>query len=233
MGGVSAGAKQWGNHGRRALQDAIRRTDAPATPQDAKDKSADLRCSRQRNRCFPNNSCPENQHSEEDDNKKRRNSTQPQTLIKLAEEGAELWKTPDQEGYATVQIGKHKENWPIKSTQFRRWLAGRYWDVLGETANEKAIKSALEIIEHKALAGPTHEVYLRLARVGNTVFWDLANDAFRSASRLRPAGWRVISNPSVRFPQNGAGLHRYARRGRRVSDGFRPLVRPDEDSSDS
>ena len=209
------------------LQDAIRRTDAPATPQDAKDKSADLDAAAAKS-LFSEQQLSRDNTVKKTTTKKEK-LTQPQTLIKLAEEGADLWKTPDQEGYATVQIGKHKENWPIKSTQFRRWLAGRDWDVLGETANEKAIKSALEIIEHKALAGPTHEVYLRLARVGNTVFWDLANDAWECVE-ITAAGWRVISNPSVRFRRTGqtAPLP-YPVAGGSL-DGFRPLVRPDEDS---
>ena len=160
---------------------------------------------------------------------KKEKLTQPQTLIKLAEESAELWRTPDQVGYATVKVETHCENWPIRSTAFRRWLAGRYWDVLGETANEKAIKSALEIIEHKALAGPAHEVYLRLARVGNTVYWDLANDAWECVE-INAAGWRVISNPGVKFRRTGqtAPLP-YPVAGGNL-DMFRPLVRPDDDS---
>lgn len=133
---------------------------------------------------------------------KKEKLTQPQTLIKLAEEGAELWKTPDQVAYATVKVEGHRENWPIKLTQFRRWLVGRYYDVLGETAGEKAIKSALEILDHKAMAGPTNEIHLRLARMGNTIFWDLGNDAWECVE-ITAAGWRVISNPPVKFRRTG------------------------------
>jgi len=160
---------------------------------------------------------------------KKEELTQPQTLIKLAEEWGELWRTPDQVAYATVKVENHHENWPIRSTQFRRWLAGRYWDVLGTTAGEKAIKSALEIIEHKALAGPTHEVYLRVARVDHTIYWDLANDAWECIE-ITAAGWRVISNPAVKFRRTGQTAPLPYPIGGGNLDDLRPLVRPDEES---
>jgi hypothetical protein len=160
---------------------------------------------------------------------KKEKLTQPQTLIKLTEEGATLWKTPDQVGYATVKIENHLENWPINSKQFRRWLTGRYWDVLDLTAGEKAIKSAMEIIEHKALAGLTHEVHLRLARVGNVIFWDLANEEWECIE-ITAAGWKIVSNPPVKFRRTGqTATLPYPVTGGSLDD-FRPLVRPDEDS---
>lgn len=161
--------------------------------------------------------------------KKKEDLTQPQMLIKLALEGAELWKTPDFIAYATLKVADHKENWPIKSTVFRRWLIGRYWDGLGETAGDKAIKAALEVIEHKAMSGPTHDIHLRLARVGHSIYWDLANDAWECIE-ITAAGWKVISDPPVKFRRTGqtAPLPHPVAGG--SLDAFKPLAQPDDEN---
>ncbi len=123
---------------------------------------------------------------------------QTQLLIKLAEGLAELWHAVDLTPYASVKIDNHTENIPIKSATFRRWLVSEFYNRADNPPNEKAIKSAIEIIEHKAISGACHKVYLRLARVGDIIYWDLGNPKWETI-KISPEGWEIIKNSPVKF----------------------------------
>ena len=137
---------------------------------------------------------PKTQPKEKSDKK----LNQTQLLIKLAEGLAELWHAVDLTPYASVRIDSHTENIPIKSATFRRWLVSEYYNRADNPPNEKAIKSAIEIIEHKAISGKCHKVYLRLARVGDIIYWDLGNTKWETI-KISADGWETIKNSPVKF----------------------------------
>jgi hypothetical protein len=151
--------------------------------------------------------------------------TQAQQLIAIGET-AELWKTPDMVPYAT--FGEHRENWSVRSSIYRGWLVEKYWEQYGTTASERAIKSALEILERKALKGSTYQLHLRIARVEDTIYWDLSNERWECLE-IKPDGWKVIDNPPVKFWRNKetAPLP-YPVAGGSLEE-LRPLVRPDDE----
>ena len=66
---------------------------------------------------------------------KKEKPSQTQRLMEIAEAG-ELWRTPDQIPFASIQIGNHIENMPIGSTGFKRWLANRYYEEHGATVGD-------------------------------------------------------------------------------------------------
>ena len=129
---------------------------------------------------------------------KKEKPTQTQQLIEIAETG-ELWRTPDYEAYVTIPIGGHWENKRLRSADFRCWLVGRYAETHNKnTPTDTAVKSALDVLEYEAKSKPVHEVYLRIARLEDRIYWDLGNEKWE-AIEITAEGWRVIDRPQVKF----------------------------------
>ena len=139
-----------------------------------------------------------------------RGAKQADILIELAQAAA-LFHTPDQTGYADLEINGHRESWPVRAKGFRRWLARRYFEETGGAPSSEALQSALNVIEANAdFKGPERAVHIRVGGLDGRLYLDLADDAWR-AVEIDPSGWRVIDNPPIRF--------------RRVA-GMRPLPIP-------
>jgi len=137
-------------------------------------------------------------------------ASQSDILIELAEE-AELFHTPDNVGYADIRVGGHRETWPIRSKSFKRWLVGRFFEKTDGAPNSEALQAALGVIESKAqFKSPEEKVHVRVADLDDTVYIDLADSEWRAVA-LDAAGWRVVSDPPVRF---------------RRTNGMRPLPVP-------
>jgi hypothetical protein len=133
-----------------------------------------------------------------------RKPKQADILIELAAE-ADLFHAPDKTCYADVTINGHRETWPIRSKGFRRWLCGRFFEAFGGAPNSEALQAAINTIEYKAdYKGPKREVYVRVARLGDRIYLDLGDDAWRTVE-IGPDGWKVIGAPPVRF-RRSAGM---------------------------
>jgi len=131
--------------------------------------------------------------------------TQAQLLVRISE-AAELFHTKDGECWATIPVGGHAEHWPVRSTEFRRFLSQRFYMIEGKPPGTQAIYDALNVIEARAqFEGPTETVHTRLAKHGSTVYLDLANKDWE-AVRITPAGWQVVINPPVKFRRGKGAL---------------------------
>ncbi len=119
-------------------------------------------------------------------------------LVELVKEGADLWRNQTGEVWATLKVENHHENYPAHSTSFRRWLTGRYWKRYGDAANEKAVKGAIEVVDHLGQSSPEHKVYLRYGRLSDRLYVDLGGTSW-NAVEVTPNGWRVVENPPVKF----------------------------------
>ncbi len=154
-------------------------------------------------------------------------------LVRLGR-AAELWHTPDGEGWATIDAGEHREHWPLRARGFREWLARRYYEAHGQAPTSQAMQDALAVLEGDAkYAGPEHPVHVRVAEHDGAIYLDLADPQWR-AVEIAPDGWRVVTDPPVRFrrargmqplpePQRGGSLDllwRYVN----VTEADRPLV---------
>ena len=126
-------------------------------------------------------------------------------LVKLASD-AELFHTPDEEAYASLTSHGHRETWRIGGRMFQRWLSHRFYNETHKGANDGAMHDALRVLEAKALFdGQTHTVFTRVARHDEqTMYLDLVNDSWE-AVEVTPDGWKVVSNPPVRF-QRARGM---------------------------
>lgn len=164
---------------------------------------------------------------------KERAPSQATLLIDLAQAaGAVLWHDPDGEPYATVQITNHRENWRLRSKQFRDFLARLYYTKHGSAAGSQAIQDALNALAGMAVfEGKEHAAPVRVAGHGGDIYLDLADPEWR-AVKITAAGWGVITSDAVpvkfRRPKGVQPLPEPVRGG--DLDGFRDLLNlPDDD----
>ncbi len=133
-----------------------------------------------------------------------RGPKQADILIELAAE-AELFHSPDDTGYADLEMDGHRETRSIRSKGFRRWLARRFFQTTQGAPNSEALQSALNVIEANAhFDAPQREVHVRVGALDDRLYLDLSDDAWR-AVEIDTDGWRVIDNPPVRF-RRAAGM---------------------------
>lgn len=156
---------------------------------------------------------PPRQHKVDTNEQER--PTQSQILISLASD-AELFHTPEDEAYATIPVGGHKETWPLRNRGFRRWLLRHFYESEEKAPGAQALQDALGVLGAKAFFdGPELPVFIRLAELGGNIYLDLCNEAWEVVE-VTPEGWQVIDNSPVKF---------------RRAKGMLPLPKPDEGGS--
>lgn len=126
-------------------------------------------------------------------------------LIAIIEAAAGCYQTPTKTAFADIRVNGHRETWPVRSSEFRHWLAGQYYGLTGKAAGKDAINSGVDHAEVRGLyGGALHKVFVRVARVkgeakaGDRYYLDLANERWQ-AVEIDAEGWRVVSVPPVRF----------------------------------
>ncbi len=125
-------------------------------------------------------------------------------LIKLTD-AVELYHTPDGDGFATVQINGHSENWRIRSKPFRSLLRHRYYQAYQGSPGSQALQDALGGIEARAqFDGQEEQVHLRVAGHRGAIYLDLTNDQWQVVE-ITPEGWRVLDQSPVKFTRT-AGM---------------------------
>lgn len=133
-----------------------------------------------------------------------RGPKQADLLIELAQE-ADLFHGPDATAFADLQVNGHRETWRVRTKGFRRWLARRFFEATGGAPNSEALQSALNVIEAKAhFDGPEREVHIRIGGLGDKLYLDLGDEAWR-AVEIDSDSWRVVEEPPVRF-RRAAGM---------------------------
>ncbi len=137
----------------------------------------------------------------DDDDRKQppRKSAATRAIEMLEAKGCELWHTSTGDAFVSIQRGGHVENWPIRSREFKTWLAGDFYKAFGQAMNSEAISSAMNVIAAKALNdGDEHDVFVRVARFDGKIFLDLCNQSWQ-AVEIGPDGWCIVDKPPVRF----------------------------------
>ena len=136
-------------------------------------------------------------------------------LIELAST-AELFHDQDDVGYARFSVNLHKENWPIRSKGFKRWLVRAYYESTQSAPSSEAMTAAMGVLEARAqFDAPEHDVRVRVAAHDRCIYVDLADRDWH-AIEIDEDGWRVVDNPPVYF---------------RRSAGMKPLPEPEAGGS--
>jgi hypothetical protein len=145
-----------------------------------------------------------------DAREERERPTQARLLVALAQEHAELFKTPDDEAYATIRDG---ETLAVRSKGFRSFLVGKFFATYDKTPSSLGLKEAADTLETLALVGGvTRTTFLRAGAQDDRLFVDLG-DPSRTIVEIGPGRWRVVAPETV------------AIRFRRTSS-MRPLPNP-------
>lgn len=133
----------------------------------------------------------------------RRRTPQRDVLIGLTE-FCELWHDKSGDPFVSMPINGHVENWPVRATRFRRWLADRYFEETGTVIGSQALEDGLRILEARAgNHGPEHDIWLRVGRLGDSLYLDLGDAAWR-AVEISVGGWSVVTKPPVKFMRSPA-----------------------------
>jgi hypothetical protein len=121
---------------------------------------------------------------------------QSELLIGYADE-AELFHAPDGEAYATLEVDGHRETWPLKSKRFSQWLLRHFYTEHGKAPGAQALTDARATIAARAtFDGPEKAVFVRVAKLGNTIYVDLCNERWE-AVEVTASDWRVIPSEAV------------------------------------
>lgn len=140
----------------------------------------------------------------------------------------DLWHTPAKEAYATIVIDDHKENWPVKSQTFKRFVAKQFFDERGKAMNSEALSTTVNLLEAKALfEGEEHAVYVRLGEHQGNIYLDLCNSSWQ-AVRITPQGWCVTDDPPIRFRRSRGMLALPAPEAKGNVEQLRPFLNLDE-----
>jgi Bifunctional DNA primase/polymerase, N-terminal len=119
-------------------------------------------------------------------------------LVILAQQ-TRLFHTVEQEPFARIEIDGHRETWHLKSPHFKRWLAARFYQSMKIVPSTQALNDALGVLEGKALyESREKEVFSRLAERDGKIYLDLCDPSWQ-AVEITTSGWRVVSNPPIRF----------------------------------
>ena len=130
--------------------------------------------------------------------KKAKTRSQASGLIDLTK-GLQKWHSPDGIGYISLNVGKHREHWPIKSSSFRRWIQREHYCKFKRVANAQSVQDALGVLEGEAMFdGREYPVHLRLAEHESNIYLDLCNPEWQVAA-ITAHGWQVVNNSPIKF----------------------------------
>ena len=113
----------------------------------------------------------------------------------------ELWHDENDDPYATLPQGEHRENWKIdkRSRPFRRWVSKKFYDATGEMLGSSDLSDICAMIEGKAVFdGEQFFLYRRVGRFEDRFFLDLCEPEWRCVE-VDAKGWRIVSDPPVKF----------------------------------
>lgn len=114
-----------------------------------------------------------------------------------------LWHDDAGECYATVPVGTHRENWPLSSKSFRRWLSVRAFEATGRAPGGQALEDTVRVLEAKAYSeGPKRVPCLRVGEAEGRAYLDLCDVAWRAVEIDRD-GWRLVDRSPVAFIRSG------------------------------
>ena len=113
--------------------------------------------------------------------------------------GNDFFHTDLDDGFAYVEVGKHRETFKIGSKYFSLWLTEKFYRATGEAPSKVALEQAVATLKAKALFdGDERKVFVRVAAYGDKIYLDLC-DAERRVIEIDAAGWRIVANAPVHF----------------------------------
>ena len=163
----------------------------------------------------------------EADDAEGRPASQATRLVRLlSEPGTEFFHTPAGEPYITVDDHGHRVTFSLaeRAAGFRQWAVRKFYREEGTVPNAGALAGALAVLQAKAqFEGPEQAVHLRIAGDATHTWIDLGDETWE-AIEVTAQGWRVVTQPPVKFrrPPGLLPLPRPIRGG--TLDDLRPFL---------
>lgn len=131
--------------------------------------------------------------------KRLKDCTYSQALVVIANT-TELFKDETGEAYSTYSLQNDiKQTWPVRSSKFREFLNGVYYNLTGRVATAQAFNEALNVIEARAKYGNlTYPVYRRVAYHDGCIYIDLCDDEWNIV-KISKERWEVVTGQPVKF----------------------------------
>ncbi len=144
--------------------------------------------------------------------------SQADLLVGLAAD-VDLFVALDGKAYCSATVEHHLETWAVRSVTFRSWLASRFYSTQHKAPGGQAMTDALGAIEGRArFGGTTRPVFVRVAALDGAIYLDLGDPRWQ-AIEVTAAGWRVLTDPPVRFRRPaGLGCLPYPVKGGRLEE---------------
>jgi hypothetical protein len=122
-----------------------------------------------------------------------------ETIVDLVKAEADLFHDSEQVAYADLIVDDCRHTYPLRSVNFKRWVARRLHEEHGKSPNSEGFTAARNTLEAIACYdGAERKVWLRIAQDSGKIYLDLANE-FWQAVEIDTQGWRVVDRPPVRF----------------------------------
>jgi hypothetical protein len=119
-------------------------------------------------------------------------------LLRLGLARASFFQSDEGAAFADVIVHGHRATWPL-SSQFADFLLHEFFLEERRAPTAAAMQSALRTLSARArFNGERHGVYLRVAESDRRIYIDLGDEEWR-AVEIDEDGWRIITNPPVRF----------------------------------
>ncbi len=108
--------------------------------------------------------------------------------------------------HASVPVNGRRENIICSAKKFKSWLTEQFFNEIGAVPQPSSVSAAIATIEgHATFKGPERKLHNRVARIGDVIWYDLADDQGR-AIRITPEGWQIVSSPFTLFRREGHQL---------------------------
>ncbi len=125
-------------------------------------------------------------------------------LVALGREHCQLVHDADRNAVAIIPMDDRREVWRVYSPGFENWLRAAYWQAKQAGVTETTLKAALATLAAAGIHdGEQVEVYLRVAREGESYYIDLCDETWRVVY-ITPSGWRVLNRSPVLFTRTSA-----------------------------
>jgi hypothetical protein len=129
-------------------------------------------------------------------------------IVDLVKREANLFHDSEEIAYADLIVDDCRHTYPLRSVNFKRWVARRLHEEYDKSPNSEGFQAARNTLEAIAcFDGVERKVWLRVAQDGDKLYLDLANERWQ-AVEIDSQSWRIVDRPPVRFirPQTMGAL---------------------------
>lgn len=137
--------------------------------------------------------------NEETDKESGRKSQADRVILLCLDQEPELFHDQTKTPYARINQNGIHVTLPIRSKQFKTWLANLLWQAEEKAPGTEALYGAINVLEAKALFdGDEYILYNRVAPAEDGIWIDMADWRWR-AIKVTADGWHIVDDPPILF----------------------------------